>query len=60
MTVSNLSRKYGLVSVSISHTFTSSIQNNLSTCFSLSSLSYKFTSLLSTLEFKKPIVEIKK
>ena len=36
-----------------------SIQNNFPTHSSSSSLSYKFVSLLSTLEFKKPTVEIK-
>ena len=37
----------------------SSIQNNSSTHFSLSFLSYKSTSLLPTLRFKKSTIEIK-
>jgi len=56
--VSDPSGKNKLALVVILHTSILSIQNNPSTCSSLPSLSYKFSSPSSILEFKKLTVEI--
>jgi len=56
--VSDPSRKNGPAPVPTLHTLISPIQNNLPTHSSLPYFFYKFTSLLPTPKFKKPIVEI--